>query len=519
MRDEGSAVALDAKRHTHSVPALRTGGPRLSEKFESEDLLLSTLKDAGWHAFGVVFIEVWMLSSDGQKISRPSNGHWMDPVFMQSAPDPGLAREANNNALDCAPGESMAGTLFADAGRIWLTKVSQVDWRQIKSMMDDPFVEQGRDKRFEQLYNLGIGIVATVPFRFQRRHGIVMFMSRATADIDILMSEKNEKYLLCAVDLIAASFAIQEARDECVRLKEARRQSVMNKVQRSIRKLDGKGKSIFASTILLISRRPAATSATTVASPTVAYQAPSQLSIKADKRGRVLAFATELTRSLKKSLLKWRGAGLEAPPRQKMKESLIALVGVFCAMLALVSNPLHSNIPNDYEYNYMAGWFASTLCIVFSLTAAPVGQPIQIVLSHFWNCLVGLAFQSSALPLIMKQSMSTAFGVAGMAYLGIMHPPAASLSFLFSTTSSSDPITVLWILTGDAILISIGVVYLNMFEEKQYPTYWTGRSWMRKQLARRMPDGGAWGCGCKAKPTATGESEPPRRSSTQDERV
>jgi hypothetical protein len=446
-------VALDAKRYTHSLPAIRAGGPRLSENFESEDLLLLTLKDAGWHAFGVVFIEVWMLSSDGQHISRPSNGHWMDPVFMQSVPDPGLAREANNNALDCAPGESMAGTLFADAGRIWLTKVSHVDWRQIKSMMDDPFVEQGRDKRFEQLYNLGIGIVATVPFRFQRRNGIVMFMSRTTADIDILMSEKNEKYLLCAVDMIAASFAIQEARDECVRIKEARRQSAIDKVQRSIRKLDGKGKSIFASTILFISRRPAATSATTVASPTVAsppvaYQAPSQLSIKADKRGRVLALATELTRSLKNSLLKWRGAGLEAPPRQKMKESLIALVGVFCAMLALVSNPLNSNIPNDYHDNYMAGWFASTLCIVFSMTAAPVGQPIQIVLSHVWNCFVGLAFQRTALPLIMKQSMSTAFGVAGMAYLGIMHPPSTSLSFLFSATSSADAITVVWILSG-----------------------------------------------------------------------
>lgn len=43
-------------------------------------------------------------------------------------------------------------------------------------MMADPFIPH--DGRMEELFKLGIGIVGTVPFNFQERIGVVLFMSR-----------------------------------------------------------------------------------------------------------------------------------------------------------------------------------------------------------------------------------------------------------------------------------------------------------------------------------------------------
>jgi CBS-domain-containing membrane protein len=125
-----------------------------------------------------------------------------------------------------------------------------------------------------------------------------------------------------------------------------------------------------------------------------------------------------------------------------LEESLIAWVGVFSTMLALTC----FDHPNDPRSVYDAAWFSGTLCIVFSLTAAPVGQPIQIVLSHLWNSLIGLAFRYAPLPMLVKQSMSTAFGVSGMAILGIMHPPSTSLAYTFASKSDIDYISLVWVL-------------------------------------------------------------------------
>jgi len=153
-------------------------------------------------------------------------------------------------------------------------------------------------------------------------------------------------------------------------------------------------------------------------------------------------------------------------------------------MLALIKTDdvIDTKAESDWIFSLDAGLYASSLCIVFALTAAPVGQvsvvfcaqclpshnsqlthtfqPTQIILAHIWNALIGLAFQNIpsgetnvedffdlaetereyrqglVLPVAWKQAMSVAFGVSGMALLGIMHPPASGLAFSFAFNSS-----------------------------------------------------------------------------------
>ena len=49
---------------------------RTRERSEAETLA-HPVADAGLNAFGCVFIEVWVMSDDGTKLTRPEGGHWM----------------------------------------------------------------------------------------------------------------------------------------------------------------------------------------------------------------------------------------------------------------------------------------------------------------------------------------------------------------------------------------------------------------------------------------------------------
>lgn len=112
---------------------------------------------------------------------------------------------------------------------------------------------------------------------------------------------------------------------------------------------------------------------------------------------------------------------------------------------------ISTSISQDTFFAFDGGWYSSTLCIVFALTPAPVGQPRQIISAHFWNMIVGIIFQNiptsdfndfmsdrgvsngRGIPLIWKQALSVAVGVSGQAYLGILHPPATGLALAFAT--------------------------------------------------------------------------------------
>ena len=163
-----------------------------------------------------------------------------------------------------------------------------------------------------------------------------------------------------------------------------------------------------------------------------------------EQLGPLLAIFTDLTQFFNTWIIKWKGAGLKAPPRQDWQESVIGLVGIFVTMLVLVKVDntirIQSNIDGE--------WYASTLCIVFALTAAPVGQPSQILFAHVWCVLVGLACQRIPFPQIVTVAMSTAFGASGMAYLGIMHPPATSISFLFAANATNTILSLTMVLAG-----------------------------------------------------------------------
>ena len=131
---------------------------------------------------------------------------------------------------------------------------------------------------------------------------------------------------------------------------------------------------------------------------------------------------------------------------------------------------------------------------MFALTPAPVGQPRQIVLAHLWNILIGLACQKIprrsfddefGLPVIWIQSLAVALGVSGQAKIGILHPPATSLSFAFSTFPGWGWRTIVPVMLVDVVVVMMSMAIINLSEKKQYPLWWFGLGWQQY--------GGTWG--------------------------
>jgi len=178
----------------------------------------------------------------------------------------------------------------------------------------------------------------------------------------------------------------------------------------------------------------------------------------------------------------------------------LAFVGVFVTMLTLLK--LDKSLEDtgaDFastgtKFGFDGSWYASTLCIVFALTPAPVGQPRQIVLAHVWNIVVGLVCRQipdgdlgdfmevsgagpGGMPLIWKQSLAVALGVSGQARLGILHPPATALSYAFAASQDWRWSTIGLVMLADFIVVIMSMMILNLSEKQQYPLFWLGIGW------------------------------------------
>ena len=460
-----------------------------SSSFNMENLFKESVADAGLNAYGCVFIEVWIMLPDGTALIRVEpGGHWMDPSFTNSLPTEELqeqARELDRYARNSPPGAGLAGTLYEQAAS---SSTRRVYWRQIKAMLNDPFVQRGSGERMKRLSQLGIGLVGSVKFSFQNTSGIVCFFSRSGANMDILRSSMNEGFLIGSTDLIGANYAITKNREECAAMRRELFRQAIEKVKREFRKSQQPNLgSLVRSQSTIIALREARDAA----------QSPiADEDVVAKMKKKIIKFGKWTWKRINNSRKKWRGAKMHGPPRQSYMDCAGVTFGVFFTMLTVLKIANTLNNSADPEFKLEGGWYASSLCIIFALTPAPVGQPRQIFAAHLWNALVGLAIRqiptgttdfmewdrltnpnSYGLPLLWKQALAVSIGVSGQAKLGILHPPATGLSYAFVSSNKYSWGTIVSVYLADAVVVGLAMLMLNLSNKKQYPLYWLGFGW------------------------------------------
>lgn len=396
---------------------------------------------------------------------------------MQGLPDNSAkekARKLNQEAFAYCPlGAGLAGTLFEES-----KNKGGVHWRQIESLVYDPFVQRDSGDRMARCFELGLGVVGAVSFHLREVTGLVLYLSRTTADVELLRSDINEQYMVHATDLIGANYKIRKARSESAKFKHDLYVESIRKAKQQILLQscsNCRGNMTLASLVL---------DGKSIAQLRSKMESEEQQNSVEDEQKshgvRLAAQACHLGKQVlgrfANSGRKWRGAGLRGPPRQSLFDASFVLVGVFVAMLVVleIADVLGEADP---RFGFSAEWYSSTLCIMYALTPAPVGQPPQIIAAHLWNMLVGMACRQIPSPQIWKQALAVALGVSGQGFLGILHPPATGLSLAFVSDPMWTWTTLVAVCLADCVIVVISVLYLNLSERKQFPLYWLGLSW------------------------------------------
>jgi len=196
---------------------------------------------------------------------------------------------------------------------------------------------------------------------------------------------------------------------------------------------------------------------------------------------KIIKFGKWTWKRINNSRKKWRGAKMHGPPRQSFMDCAGVTFGVFFTMLTVLKIANTLNNSADPEFKLDGGWYASSLCIIFALTPAPVGQPRQIFAAHLWNMLVGLAIRQiptgTTDSLLWKQALAVSIGVSGQAKLGVLHPPATGLSYAFVSSNKYSWGTIASVYLADAVVVALSMLILNLSKKKQYPLYWLGFGW------------------------------------------
>jgi hypothetical protein len=100
--------------------------PSLDHDEFDDGLLHRAVADGGRWAYGVIMVEVWVLSHDDTLLSRPEAGWWIDPVYHSQCDnrDCKICRLTDSSMKNYVqpeplyPGEGLPGVLWAESGRV-----------------------------------------------------------------------------------------------------------------------------------------------------------------------------------------------------------------------------------------------------------------------------------------------------------------------------------------------------------------------------------------------------------------
>eukprot|EP00977_Amphora_coffeiformis_P016035 scaffold4855_cov195-Amphora_coffeaeformis.AAC.20 len=446
-----------------------------------EARLSQAVKDAGFYAFGIQAVEVWVINEETGQLERPNGGFWISEFLEYVSPS--LFDSNKGEKSRCIPGVGLAGMLWTESsgaggirplhGReshvsmhrlasaaslseMHHPQASQLGWRDLKSLLEDP--DTPKDSRFDAYIASGFGLAAGVPFETFLSKGIVLFLARSTADKEQIDTVENRVFLTCSAQNIGAVITGSHARRACLIRKQKLRAEAFRKVQhgldqeqkvkRSLRSLESESSSL---------------------SVTLGH------------------WKRSFHRRMRGWAHKCRGGQLQIPPPMTWGECFYTLLGCFVGLLVLSTmNELAMDI-SDNDLNLLIGPFGAAMTLLYGLSSAPASQPRNVILGQAVAGAISMSFTyipDSIMSIWMRRAVGPAFAITAMVKLGIPHPPAGAHSVIYA---SGDYGWKFYFLVVLASMISVvpATLVKNLSEKRQYPTFWGyAPSYMTARLRR-----------------------------------
>lgn len=440
-----------------------------------EGRLSQATKDAGFYAFGIMAVEVWVLNEDSGQLERP-NGGWWASEFLDYA-SPVLWESSEKDSVPtCIPGVGLAGVLWAENGGVVTeamrqsrvisrdnsqlslsrhksvvslpdlnrTQAQQIRWRDIKSLLEDP--DTPKDTRFNAYMASGFGLAAGVPFQSFLSRGIVLYLARSTADMGQIDTVENRIFLDCSTHTIGAVIAGSQARRACLMRKQILRAEAFRKIQHGMDLQHHSNRK--------------------------------ELRHQSSSLSYISVTLSHWKKHLKRRIRGWshkcRGGDLQIPPPMTWDECFYTLLGCFVGLLILSTiNELAKDISDD-DLNLLIGPFGALMTLLYGLSSAPASQPRNVIWGQAVAGAVSMSFTyipEDIMSTWMRRAVGPAFAITAMVKLGIPHPPAGAHSVIYASGLYGWKFYFLVVLSSIISVIPATMVN-NLSQKRQYPTFW-----------------------------------------------
>ena len=294
------------------------------------------------------------------------DGWWAEPACLSS--NEALARLTDPSradyvpALPLCPGEGLPGLLWAEAsgGQGGLSRMTslispdievgesrtytklrtnsnRIIWRDVRQLALDP--DQPWNPRLQLFMQLELGYAAAVPFDFNRRQGLVIYVARSNVDGSRLQADTNQEYLQSASDLIGAAFALRGPRHKVEVERRKELHSALRRVKNRILTLTAMNMSL-AECVKEEEKKNRKSMNTQL----------NEMSAEKSKN-TMSRFFRLIVEKAASSIKKAKGGCATPPPSFVWSESLLTFVGVFLTMMTVtgMNTAINNNLGSAYK--------------------------------------------------------------------------------------------------------------------------------------------------------------------------
>lgn len=183
---------------------------------------------------------------------------------------------------------------------------------------------------------------------------------------------------------------------------------------------------------------------------------------------------------------KWRGGAHNFLEPLKNEYCAVAFIGSFTvfAVLQIVFDKINSDFVFRDKSNLfpLPPSFGALSTLVFTLPAAPLSQPRLILQAHtlaITVCVVLIQIFPQNYCVWLQKALAAALTIAGMAKLGVLHPPAGALCIAiiqyYNSASYSEAgllFTILSVYICCAVVVFLAMFLHNALRDRSYPICW-----------------------------------------------
>ena len=119
---------------------------------------------------------------------------------------------------------------------------------------------------------------------------------------------------------------------------------------------------------------------------------------------------------------------------------------------------------------FLTASFGSTMVLLYGYPESPFAQPKNIFFGHLLTAFIGVVFVNYIpLPLYLSIPIAVGFGVFGMIFFNVTHPPAGGNPIIVLMGSASFGYLFYPIIIGVLIVLLFGIILNRFIMKKTYP--------------------------------------------------